>query len=98
VLQECLINVYRHAKSQSARVSANISENRLILKVEDYGVGIPAEKVRAFNEDGTGMGVGLTGIWERVHDLGGTCALISPGAGTTAIISVPLDGEDCHSA
>lgn len=98
VLQECLINVYRHAKSASARVSARVSENMLTLKIEDYGVGIPAEKVKAFNADGTGMGVGLTGVWERVHDLGGTCALNSSDAGTTAVISVPLDLEDRHPA
>lgn len=97
VLQECLINVYRHAKSASARVSVTVSDNMLTLKVEDYGVGIPAEKVKAFNADGTGMGVGLTGVWERVHDLGGVCALTSSGAGTSVAISVPLDLEDRHS-
>jgi len=98
VLQECLINVYRHAKSTSARVSATISERMLTLRVQDYGVGIPREKVQSFNRDGTGMGVGLTGVWERVHDLGGHCALISSAAGTTAVISVPLDLEDRHPA
>lgn len=97
VLQECLINVYRHAKSASARVSVTVSDNMLTLKVEDYGVGIPAERVEAFNADGTGMGVGLTGVWERVHDLGGVCALTSSGAGTSVAISVPLDLEDRHS-
>lgn len=93
VLQECLINIYRHARASSAQVLACIDSDHVSLEIADNGIGMPAEKICAFNKDGSGMGVGLTSVWERVQDLGGCCEVLSLRVGTTIRISVPVDSS-----
>jgi signal transduction histidine kinase len=88
VMQEALLNVYRHAQATTGKVRVERSQNLLILEISDNGVGIPEEKLTRFNRDGTGMGVGLTGIRERVRDLGGSFELKSSPAGTEVRVSV----------
>jgi signal transduction histidine kinase len=89
VLQESLMNVYRHAHASSGQVRVDRQGSLIILEIKDNGVGIPAEKLVRFNRNGTGMGVGLTGMRERVRDLGGRFELSSSYQGTTVKISVP---------
>ena len=89
VLQECLINIYRHARATRASVSATADSDSIHLVISDDGIGITAAKVNAFNKTGTGMGVGLTSIRERVHDLGGRCKIKSGKSGTAIHMSVP---------
>jgi signal transduction histidine kinase len=57
--------------------------------VRDYGCGIPLARIRAFRDLGTGMGVGLGGMRERVRDVGGTLR-IEPGEGCGTVISVEI--------
>jgi PAS domain S-box-containing protein len=89
ILQESLTNVHRH--SQSKRVDIGISYDRhtVSLMVRDYGCGIPLARIRAFRDLGTGMGVGLGGMRERVRDVGGTLR-IEPGEGCGTVISVEI--------
>jgi signal transduction histidine kinase len=90
VLQECLINMHRHAHATAGWVRVMRDGESITLEVRDNGVGIPADKLARFNQSGAGMGVGLTGIWERVRDLGGRAELISAKNGTLIRISVPF--------
>ena len=89
ILQESLTNVHRH--SQSKRVDITISHDRhtVSLTVRDYGCGIPLARIRAFRDLGTGMGVGLGGMRERVREVGGTLR-IEPGEGCGTVISVEI--------
>ena len=89
ILQESLTNVHRH--SQSKRVDITISHDRhtVSLMVRDYGCGIPLARIRAFRDLGTGMGVGLGGMRERVREVGGTLR-IEPGEGCGTVISVEI--------
>jgi len=89
VLQESLMNAHRHAHATSVSVNCWREQDRVLLQIQDDGVGIPPEKLARFNHNGSGMGVGLTGIWERVRDVGGEAALINAGKGMTIRISVP---------
>ena len=43
VLQESLTNVHRHSRSPRAEVSVKLSEDQVVLRVRDYGKGIPAD-------------------------------------------------------
>ena len=90
VLQESLMNVYRHAHARLSSVQVWRDHDRVLLKVQDDGVGIPQDKVARFNRNGAGMGVGLTGIWERVRDVGGNARLTSSPQGTILQVSVPI--------
>jgi len=43
VIQESLTNIYRHSGSESARVEIEKQADRVIVRVRDYGKGVPAE-------------------------------------------------------
>ena len=89
ILQEGLMNIYRHAHATSGQVRVQRASGAVVLEIIDNGIGISKEKLARFNRNGTGMGVGLTGIRERICDLGGTFDLKSGTDGTALRISVP---------
>jgi PAS domain S-box-containing protein len=91
VAQEALTNVRKHAQTTRLQVLL-VFENeerqgeRLRLQVRDWG--------RGFDPQHQNLGpshVGLHGMAERVHLLGGTFAVVSaPGAGTTVTAIFPI--------
>jgi signal transduction histidine kinase len=87
VLQECLTNVHRHSRSTTAQVSVSVKDQIAGLEVRDNGVGIPREKLEAFLFTGTGVGVGLAGIKQRVKEQGGTLSVRSDSGGTVVSVS-----------
>jgi len=88
VLQECLTNVHRHSRSTTAQVSVSVKDQTAGLEVRDNGVGIPRDKLEAFLSTGTGVGVGLAGIKQRVKEQGGTLSVRSDsGSGTVVSVS-----------
>jgi signal transduction histidine kinase len=91
VLQESLTNVHRHAKSQKAEISLYTANGNAILHIRDHGTGMPVEKLKHFRSDGTQVGVGLTGMRERVREHGGTFEINSDGKGTEVLVSIPVE-------
>jgi signal transduction histidine kinase len=90
VLQESLTNVHRHAKSQRADVSLFVADGSAVLKIRDYGIGIPPEKLTHFQSNGTHVGVGLTGMRDRVREHGGQFRIRSTQDGTEVQVTLPL--------
>jgi signal transduction histidine kinase len=90
VLQESLTNVHRHAKSSKADVSLYVADGSAVLQVRDYGIGIPAETLNHFRSKGTHVGVGLTGMRERVREHGGQFDIRSSESGTELLVTIPL--------
>ncbi|WP_229218172.1 sensor histidine kinase [Rugamonas apoptosis] len=88
VLQESLSNVLQHAHASAVRVTLGQRDGVLTMTISDNGVGI-APGVRC--KPGS---FGLVGIEERISILGGRCAIHGggPAAGTTVMVSVPVDG------
>jgi PAS domain S-box-containing protein len=97
VIQEALNNVTKHAGATHVSVSVERSRRQLRASVEDDGVGFePAEERDALSSLRTGWGV--LGMKERIESLGGHFIVESqPGAGTTVLLRVPLDGEALSS-
>jgi CHASE3 domain sensor protein len=94
VLQESLTNVHRHSKSPSAEVALQVTGGHAILQVRDFGVGIPPEKLGKFLSDGTRVGVGLSGMRERVREHGGQFDIRPVQPGTELRVTIPLqDGS-----
>jgi signal transduction histidine kinase len=91
VLQESLTNVHRHAKSPKADVALYVADGFAVLHIRDYGVGIPSEKLTNFRAKGTHVGVGLTGMRERVLEHGGKFEIRSSRTGTEVLVTIPLD-------
>jgi len=93
ILQESLTNIHRNSKSPSAEVSLVVAPHQAVLSVKDAGNGMPRHFLARFNRDGTGAGVGLTGISERVRELGGHLQIDSSMNGTTVAAIIPLTAE-----
>ena len=84
--QEALTNVGKHAQASQVRVDLALSHGVLSLEVADDGRGIAEgdlSKARSF---------GIRGLHERAATVGGWIELTCGGAGTSLILSVPLDG------
>jgi signal transduction histidine kinase len=85
VVQECLTNVHRHAGASHARVSLLATDSRLRLEVLDNGKGISSSNRVA----GT-VGVGISGMRERVSRLGGSFFIESDPSGTSVRAEFPV--------
>ena len=88
-LQESLTNVHRHSGSSAVEVQLKASDHQAVFTVRDFGRGMPGELIQGFDLNGGHVGVGLSGMRERVNDLGGTFAIQSCG-GTAITVSIPL--------
>src|SRR5260370_39286822 len=78
VVQECLTNVHRHSGSPVAKIRLSRSASDVQLEVRDEGKGIPPEKLYEMASSGT-PGVGIRGMRERIHQLGGSLEISSNG-------------------
>ena len=90
VLQESLTNIHRHSGSKSANVRVEEQADAVTLTVQDYGLGMPLSILENFGKSSAGLGVGLTGMRERVHELGGRFNLDSDGNGTVVTVILPI--------
>lgn len=98
VLQECLTNIHRHSGSKTATVKVEASERSLALEICDQGKGIPAATLRGWFRNTQRSGVGISGMRERLNDLGGTFEINSSEKGTTVRATIPLREEATASS
>ena len=85
VAQEALVNVHRHSRASSAKVTLERLADRLLLTVSDDGIGIPG----AFDAD-RGRGIGLDGMRYRVETQGGQFDVKRLKHGTRVSANMPL--------
>jgi two-component system, NarL family, sensor kinase len=89
VLQESLTNVHRHSKSPKADVSLRVFRDEVVLRIRDYGKGIPTNVMDRFLQNRAHGGVGLAGMRERIHELGGRLEMDSDHQGTQILVKIP---------
>jgi PAS domain S-box-containing protein len=83
VVAEALTNVTKYAQASTARVTTTETAGRLVLTVEDDGIGGAR----------TADGGGLAGLADRLAALDGTLTVSSqPGEGTYIRAEIPLPG------
>lgn len=90
VLQESLTNIHRHSGSASAQVRAIKAADSVTLTIIDYGKGMSPNTLAKFESSQGGLGVGLAGMRERVHQFGGTMKIGSSPRGTVIEVHIPL--------
>lgn len=82
-VQEAVTNAVRHAHASRVDVLLERRGDRVMVMVEDDGVGFEPNRVRG------GERFGLLGLRERAEGLDGTLTVESaPGAGTTVVMEV----------
>lgn len=97
ILQEALTNVHRHSGSRAVNVSVTADNSVVVLKVKDFGTGVPREVLDRFWRTGS-VGVGLAGIRERLKELGGCLNIESNVDGTLLKASIPVSGPEANTA
>ncbi len=95
LVQECLTNIHRHSGSPTAKIRLHRSNHEVVIQVEDKGKGIPSEKLGSMTSAGT-PGVGITGMKERVRQLGGTLEIGSDQSGTKIVARLPISAASSN--
>ena len=88
IVQECLTNVHRHSNSSTATISLSLGDSQVRLKIADQGKGMAATSAESGDQRRSG-GVGLSGIRERVANLGGHMQIRSGDWGTAIEVIFP---------
>jgi signal transduction histidine kinase len=82
-VKESLANVVRHAQTTVVIIGVTLRDGRLIIEINDQGVGFDPSTVK--------QGVGLQSMMERARTIGGALTLTSqPGKGTHVHLSVAI--------
>lgn len=86
IFQEALTNVARHASATHVEATLEYVAGGVVLRVRDDGKGIAPEAVNSLSA------LGLLGIRERAHRLGGTASIGPAGQGGTVVsVRVPVE-------
>lgn len=89
VAQECLTNIRRHANCETASMRLSRNLDAVVMQVRDRGGSQNSFKPRDL-ENGEIVGVGISGMRQRLIQLGGTLIVGSDSSGTTVTATVPI--------
>jgi signal transduction histidine kinase len=85
IAQEACTNALKHANAQNVRVSLHLNDAHVMLRIEDDGIGIPAE-----SKDGLGMRI----MQNRAAVIGGKLTIESrQPVGTVVTCTLPVEHE-----
>jgi hypothetical protein len=87
VVQESLTNIHRHSGSKWAGIRLIQQGNQVTLEVADRGKGMAPDST---NNRQVHVGVGISGIRERVRQLNGQLAIESGPQGTAVRATFPF--------
>jgi signal transduction histidine kinase len=88
-VRELLLNIVKHAKARKAWISITSEGDRIMINVQDDGIGFDTSKTDLSSIEDRGFGI--LNIRERIRYLGGTFEITSQqGQGTRVAISVPF--------
>jgi len=87
IAQEALRNIWKHSEATKAEFIIEFDEEKTVVAIGDNGRGFEVGESSEFLEAGK---LGLMGMKERAHLLGGTLDIGSnPRNGTTVILGIP---------
>ncbi len=87
-VRELLVNIVKHAKAKTARITIRAMKETIRVRVTDDGVGY---NLAGNNQGDNTHAFGLFSISERIHHLGGELEIDSkPGQGTMVTLAAPL--------
>lgn len=87
MIQEALGNVVKHSQATLAKLTFQLDDDNIRIRLEDNGKG--------FDREQRTKGIGLQIIRDRVQSLNGTLSIVSsPGQGCVITITLPLSQPD----
>jgi signal transduction histidine kinase len=90
IVQEAVNNIVKHSQATRATVTVVRDGGSIVIRIEDNGTGVGPEATAA--DLPANGGLGLAGIRERAHILGGTVDILShAGAGTSLTVTFPAE-------
>jgi PAS domain S-box-containing protein len=92
VVQESLANVHRHSGSKAALVKLVRAGNLIELTIADGGKGLPTGLMTG-TADRVRVGVGISGMRQRILQLQGRLEITSDETGTTVFAVLPFRPE-----
>ena len=93
IIEECLTNIVKHSHASRASIHLIQSFPRVVVTVEDNGIGFNKKEILASSKAGSGLG--LASIHERIEFLKGLIKINSVAGGGTCIrIEIPLAEAD----
>ncbi len=88
IVQEALLNVWRHAHATQAKIKVSVRGNAVSVGVSDNGVGVDLSQL----SDASSLG--LMGMRERASLVGGRLSIRSRlGKGFSVVAILPVDGR-----
>jgi PAS domain S-box-containing protein len=90
VVQESLTNVHRYSGSSVAKIKISTDSGEVRLEIIDYGQGIKAGTAQAKLDGQAPLGVGIPGMRERLHQLGGGLSVDFGTTGTRVVATLPI--------
>jgi two-component system, NarL family, sensor kinase len=90
VVQESLTNVHRYSGSLAAKIRISKDSEEVQLEIIDYGQGIKTGAARAKLDGPAPLGVGIPGMRERLHQLGGSLSVDFGTNGTRVAATLPM--------
>jgi PAS domain S-box-containing protein len=94
MVQECLTNIHRHAESPSAAIRVDRLPHEVRIEVRDQGKGIRLGP-RSLP---LRPGVGIQGMRERIHQLGGELEIRGESKGTVVAAVIPIQESSTTTA
>jgi PAS domain S-box-containing protein len=88
LVQECLTNIHRHSGSKTALIRVAREPDNVVVEVQDQGKGMSQERFAEVQSQG--IGVGIRGMRERVHQLHGELTIESNALGTRVFATLPV--------
>jgi PAS domain S-box-containing protein len=82
IIQEALTNTYRHSGSDDARIDITLEQDRVAVRIRDFGKGI--------NPLASAAGVGISSMKERMKQLEGELKVSRAEPGTLVEATLPL--------
>jgi PAS domain S-box-containing protein len=98
VVQESLTNIRRHSGSSSANIRLEKNEDQVILQIRDQGRGAPSNIPLTEPDGAESLGVGLPGMRQRLHQLGGSLLIESSNRGVVVTAVVPITNGVKHDS
>src|SRR5262249_35458860 len=88
LIQECVTNIHRHSGSKTANIRIVRGQRTVTITIEDQGKGISL--VRLAEIQSQGVGVGISGMRERVRQSNGSMEIESGEWGTRITFRLPV--------